>query len=222
MVDGEQSQCIDEFPDSLPSRWARTAPDPGPLSGAHSRVAGAISVITQFRDCTMSVFVCRRALSTATASAASASVRSAGTVSSPVSAASSFAVAAASTKDVRISHPPRISSSRPSALLEAYVRQPPPPPPEPDNAWKRDMFSVMASSPMRECNVTQSHLPSAFMVNFRVGEGEESNVVLPDRLEHPKWKRRRGGRSFWTALHRNAIDRLQGPRGESFGCRRQL
>lgn len=77
------------------------------------------------------------------------------------------------------------------------------------------MFSTMAYSPQRECAVTKANLPSAFMVNFRLAE--DGKEVLPDRLEHPKFKRRRTGRSFWAALHRDAVESLQAPRGE-LGC----
>ncbi|EJT50915.1 hypothetical protein A1Q1_07888 [Trichosporon asahii var. asahii CBS 2479] len=124
-------------------------------------------------------------------------------------AASSAAAAVAATSSVPTPRPPPSSSSRPSALLEAYVNQPPPPAPKPDEAWKCDLFSTMAFSPQRECAVTKAHLPNAFMVSFRAGEGDEANIVFPDRLEHPKFKRRRQGRSFWTALHRDAVENLQ-------------
>ena len=124
-------------------------------------------------------------------------------------AASRAAAAVAATSSVPTPRPPPSSSSRPSALLEAYVNQPPPPAPKPDEAWKCDLFSTMAFSPQRECAVTKAHLPNAFMVSFRAGEGDEANIVFPDRLEHPKFKRRRQGRSFWTALHRDAVENLQ-------------
>lgn len=159
--------------------------------------------LPRFRNRTMSVF--RRSLSAAAASASAASA---------VSAASAGISAAVAPPSTPVPPPPAASSSRPSALLAAYVNQPPPPAAKPDTAWRRDMFGVMAASPARECAVTAAHLPSAFMVNFRVGEGADSGTVLPDRLQHPKFKRRRAGRSFWAALHRDALDRLQNPKGE--------
>ncbi|WOO78398.1 uncharacterized protein LOC62_02G001946 [Vanrija pseudolonga] len=100
------------------------------------------------------------------------------------------------------------------------------------DAWRSDPFAVMTLSPKRLCAVTQETLPTDFMVNLRPvitassGEGTPSEshelTLIPDRIEHPKYKAKRPGSGVWLTLHPDVVNAVYSPNGSLWRAVRSL
>ncbi|KAJ3733330.1 hypothetical protein DFJ43DRAFT_226642 [Lentinula guzmanii] len=88
-----------------------------------------------------------------------------------------------------------------------------------ERGWWASPYLRMLSTPLRRCLQTQQLLPSAFLVRLGVFRAPSSNpsrffspnsppeaVLLPDGLEHPKFRGRRSGKGGYVLCWKDALE----------------
>ncbi|KAJ3992329.1 hypothetical protein F5050DRAFT_1579764 [Lentinula boryana] len=91
-----------------------------------------------------------------------------------------------------------------------------------ERGWWASPYLRMLSTPLRRCLQTQQLLPSAFLVRLGVFRAPSSNpsrffspnsppeaVLLPDGLEHPKFRGRRSGKGGYVLCWKDALEHLR-------------
>ncbi|KAA1466246.1 hypothetical protein DENSPDRAFT_831028 [Dentipellis sp. KUC8613] len=118
--------------------------------------------------------------------------------------------------------PPRFGllPSRDTSTPAAEVRDESTPraPSEWERKWWANPYLRMLTSPIRQCVVTSRHLPTDFLIRMsprRLSSpriGRTTYAMLPDGVEHPKFKRRFSGNAYYIACRQAAVNEII-PRG---------
>ncbi|TFY61270.1 hypothetical protein EVG20_g7120 [Dentipellis fragilis] len=114
-------------------------------------------------------------------------------------------------------HPSR-NTSMPAA--EAVEESAPRVMSEMERVWWANPYLRMLSSPIRKCVVTSKQLPSDFLIRMSPRRlpsprvGRNTYAMLPDGLEHPKFKQRYSGNAYYASCRQAAVDEII-PRGVS-------
>ncbi|KAF9055100.1 hypothetical protein BDZ89DRAFT_5882 [Hymenopellis radicata] len=85
-----------------------------------------------------------------------------------------------------------------------------------ERQWWSSPYLRMLASPVRHCNYTRRHLPSAFLLRFGIArlspnlQGKPAKgmncQLVPDGLEHPKFRRKRAGRVVYLLCWRRMLE----------------
>ncbi|KAH7887869.1 hypothetical protein F5I97DRAFT_910011 [Phlebopus sp. FC_14] len=85
-----------------------------------------------------------------------------------------------------------------------------------EREWWSSPYLRMLSTPLRVCAVSRRTLPADFLIRLAplrlpVSRGAKSmQVLIPDGLEHPKFKRRKGRTALYVTCWKDALQGIQG------------
>ncbi|KAJ4481961.1 hypothetical protein J3R30DRAFT_3455485 [Lentinula aciculospora] len=118
--------------------------------------------------------------------------------------------------------PPRVNIPENAQKRKRDVHDKPRKMTEEERVWWASPYLRMLSTPLRKCLQTQHLLPSAFLIRlgvFRAPSSKPLNlfspnsppeaVLLPDGLEHPKFRGRRSGKGGYVLCWKDAVEHLR-------------
>ncbi|KAF8592652.1 hypothetical protein K439DRAFT_1400616 [Ramaria rubella] len=80
--------------------------------------------------------------------------------------------------------------------------------------WWSNPYLRMLASPLRRCIVTEKQIPSDFLIRLAVLDvsgprlSRMTAAILPDGVEHPRFRRRNSGRGYYLVCNKVAIREL--------------
>lgn len=80
-----------------------------------------------------------------------------------------------------------------------------------ERGFSSNPYIRMLSSPLRQCILTGKYLPTDFMIRLAILQtsndisAQPRAILLPDGLEHPRYRRRSSGRGCYIMCHKQAI-----------------
>ncbi|KAG9317596.1 hypothetical protein JVU11DRAFT_1805 [Chiua virens] len=86
-----------------------------------------------------------------------------------------------------------------------------------EREWWSSPYLRMLASPLRQCTLSKRYLPNDFLVRLavlRLPATQNSRLVevlMPDGLEHPKYKRRKAHVAVYVSCWKDAVETMKSP-----------
>ncbi|KAF8558846.1 hypothetical protein OG21DRAFT_1503806 [Imleria badia] len=86
-----------------------------------------------------------------------------------------------------------------------------------EREWWSSPYLRMLATPLRQCTLSKRYLPNDFLVRLAVlrlpatQDAPSMEVLMPDGLEHPKYKRRKARVAMYVPCWKEAVETMKSP-----------
>ncbi|KAG8218782.1 hypothetical protein J3R82DRAFT_4457 [Butyriboletus roseoflavus] len=86
-----------------------------------------------------------------------------------------------------------------------------------EREWWSSPYLRMLATPLRQCTISKRYLPNDFLVRLAVlrlpttQNARMTEVLMPDGLEHPKYKRRKARVTVYVPCWKDAVETMRSP-----------